>query len=156
MRITIDQGSGDARESEVGGDRIVIGRDPENDLVLDDTLVSRHHAQIERREDGRTYVSDLGSTNGTLLNGRRIAAAKPFTSRDIVQVGSTRIGVPGVAQNVTRMASGTVVGEPKRAAGPATMERQVLRRSVEDATKRANVAVMASSVPWSWRWSPWR
>jgi putative serine protease PepD len=142
MRITIDQGSGEVRESDVGVDKIVIGRDPDCDLVLDDTLVSRRHAEIERREDGRTYVSDLGSTNGTLLNGRRIATAEPFTNRDIVQIGSSRIRLPGGGPE-TRLASGTVVGEPKRAAGPATMERQVLRRSVEDATKRANIAVMA-------------
>lgn len=143
MRITVDQGSGEARQIEVAGDRISIGRDPDCDLVLDDTLVSRRHAEIERRADGRTYVSDLGSTNGTLINGRRIATAEPLTSRDTLQVGGARILLATAAPDETRLASGTVVGEANRAPGPATMERQVLRRSVDDATKRANLAVRA-------------
>lgn len=143
MRITVDHGSGEARETEVAGDRIVIGRDPDCEVVLDDTLVSRRHTQVEQREDGRFYVSDLGSTNGTLLNGRRITGAEPVTSRDTIQVGSARIRLPASGPEEIRSGSETVVGLPKRAPGPATMERQVLRRSVDDATRRANVAVMA-------------
>lgn len=141
MRLTIE-GSGQTRQLEVAGDKVVIGRDPECEVVLDDSLVSRRHAEIERRSDGVTYVTDLGSTNGTLVGGRRISASQAVTDRDTVQIGSSRLRLAEAIGNETRVAGGTVVAQPVQP-GPATMERQVLRRSVESASKRANVAVAA-------------
>ncbi len=62
-----------------------IGRAEDNTVVVDDRWVSRYHAQI-RREEGRYLVVDLGSKNGTLLNGRRLAAPTPLADGDQVQV----------------------------------------------------------------------
>ena len=50
-----------------------IGRAPDNDLVLDDLIVSRYHAELRSTPDGRYEIADLGSHNGTYLNGRRSA-----------------------------------------------------------------------------------
>jgi pSer/pThr/pTyr-binding forkhead associated (FHA) protein len=47
---------------------LTVGRDEEADIRVDEALVSRHHARIERRE-GRYFVLDLGSTNRTRVNG---------------------------------------------------------------------------------------
>jgi len=50
---------------------VTIGRDPENGIVLDHTAISRFHARITCEKD-QYFVHDLGSTNGTYLNGRRV------------------------------------------------------------------------------------
>jgi ABC-type multidrug transport system ATPase subunit/pSer/pThr/pTyr-binding forkhead associated (FHA) protein len=65
--------------------RISIGRLPGNDVVLDDLLVSRRHAELLRT--GRGWeIRDLGSGNGTFVNGRRVAAA-PIAVGDVVGIG---------------------------------------------------------------------
>jgi hypothetical protein len=62
----------DRREIGLGPEPLAIGRDPQNDLVLDDRRVSRRHAEIRLRL-GRYTLYDLQSTNGTYVNGRRVA-----------------------------------------------------------------------------------
>jgi len=52
-----------------------IGRAPDNDLVVGDLSVSRHHAELKARPDGRYEIADLGSHNGTYLNGQPILQA---------------------------------------------------------------------------------
>jgi pSer/pThr/pTyr-binding forkhead associated (FHA) protein len=56
--------------------------------IVDDAFVSQLHARIFRQDDG-VWVEDLGSTNGTFLNGRRITTIEPVAKGDRVQVGST-------------------------------------------------------------------
>ncbi|MGC9335648.1 MAG: FHA domain-containing protein [Anaerolineae bacterium] len=64
---------------------ITIGRWEDNDVVVDDRWVSRHHAQIQRM--GEQYViKDLDSKNGTFVNGRRISGPTILTDGDEVQV----------------------------------------------------------------------
>lgn len=65
----------------------VIGRSSSCSLALDDALVSRRHASIERRADG-LYVEDLDSRNGVLVNGLKIEGAKRLAHRDQVTVGA--------------------------------------------------------------------
>lgn len=60
------------RRVALTGEPLTIGRDPDNDLVLDDRRVSRRHAEIRLRL-GRYTLYDLQSTNGTYVNGRRVA-----------------------------------------------------------------------------------
>lgn len=64
---------------------IHIGRAPDNDIVIEDKSVSRHHAQITF-EDGHYFVADLNTSNGTLVNKKRILNQK-IEHGDIVQVG---------------------------------------------------------------------
>lgn len=63
-----------------------IGRLAQFELMLDDPSVSRRHAEVRRQGDG-WIVQDLESTNGTYVNGTRVAGAHPLTARDIVQFG---------------------------------------------------------------------
>jgi len=66
-----------------------IGRDADNVVVVDDPFASTHHARLTFR--GRVwYLEDLGSTNGTLLNGRPVQGAVPVGFGDEVAVGQTR------------------------------------------------------------------
>ena len=79
--------------------RSVIGRGSDADVTLDDTGASRHHAQI--LWDGRrAELDDLGSTNGTLLNGQRITkVALPPDS--VIEIGHTRIVFRVLAQSAS-------------------------------------------------------
>ena len=66
---------------------IAIGRATDNDLVLDDDLlVSRHHAQLRALPGGRYELADLGSSNGTFVNGRRIERAE-LEEFDVISIG---------------------------------------------------------------------
>lgn len=67
-------------------DRLTIGRAPENDLAIDDTLVSREHACITR-EIGGFVLSDLRSKNGTWLNGARVSAPVKLRDGDLLRFG---------------------------------------------------------------------
>lgn len=73
----------------LGPDPILIGRDPQNDLVLDDRRVSRKHAEIRLRL-GRYTLYDLQSTNGTYVNGRRVAE-KVLEDGDKISVGGLEL-----------------------------------------------------------------
>ncbi len=68
-----------------------IGRGSENNLVLPDGLASREHAMIRRNASGFCILTDLGSRNGTRLNGRPITSPTQLSSGDIVQIGEHRI-----------------------------------------------------------------
>ncbi len=67
----------------------VIGRSTACDMVLSDPLVSRQHCQITLGMGG-VNLRDLGSTNGTLLNGTKVSES-PLRNQDIIAVGSTRL-----------------------------------------------------------------
>jgi ABC-type multidrug transport system ATPase subunit len=70
-----------------------IGRAPDNDIVVSDLGVSRHHAEL-RNIGGRYQIVDLNSYNGTFVNGQRISAA-PLSEGDIVGVGSSTFHLVG-------------------------------------------------------------
>ncbi|MGW2402178.1 FHA domain-containing protein [Kitasatospora sp. NPDC001664] len=68
-------------------ERVVrIGRSEDNDLVLDDLSVSRHHAELRARPDGRYEIADVGSHNGTFLNGSPVTVAL-VGPEDLVGIG---------------------------------------------------------------------
>ncbi|MET9603570.1 FHA domain-containing protein [Streptomyces sp. NPDC006512] len=71
-----------------------IGRDPGSDLVLDDLVVSRRHAELRALADGTYEITDLGSHNGTYLNGTRVERA-PVTEGDIVGIGHSAFCLVG-------------------------------------------------------------
>jgi ABC-type multidrug transport system ATPase subunit len=72
-------------------DGVSIGRRSENDMVLSGELVSRHHARVAPA-DGRWYVCDLGSMNGTFLNGERLRReSRWLASGDTIAVGGERL-----------------------------------------------------------------
>ena len=67
-----------------------IGREPDNGLCLGDNKLSRHHAVIEAVSGG-WQVRDLGSTNGTGVNGKRISAPLVLKAGDVIELGDTRL-----------------------------------------------------------------
>lgn len=64
----------------------VIGRHPRATIVLDDAFVSSEHAQLSWT-DGRWWVTDLDSTNGTLLNGRDVSVPTGLRFGDVIEIG---------------------------------------------------------------------
>jgi len=65
-----------------------IGRSENNTLVLNDNMVSRQHAMLQFSDAGQYYITDLGSSNGTMVNGTRIAVPVILTPGDQITIGS--------------------------------------------------------------------
>ena len=69
-------------------DVTVLGRSSETDVVLDDPYASEFHMRLVAQDNGIT-LHDLGSTNGTYVNGRRVTAPTQLRRGDTIQVGKT-------------------------------------------------------------------
>jgi hypothetical protein len=78
----------EGRRLVVASGGAVVGRSRECDIVLGDSNVSRRHAELRPGAGGQWTVSDLGSTNGVLVNGRRVSGATPLKSGDHVVFGT--------------------------------------------------------------------
>jgi Protein of unknown function (DUF3662)/FHA domain len=78
---------GGGRRNVLSGNRVVVGRSREADIVLQDPNVSRRHAEL-RRDDGGWQIVDLGSTNGIKVNGRRVNQ-QPLSAGDQITIGVT-------------------------------------------------------------------
>jgi predicted component of type VI protein secretion system len=81
---------GDGKRTVLAGDRVLVGRSRECDLVLEDPNVSRRHAEM-RRSGGRWTVVDLGSTNGVRVNGKRIRGEAPLSPGDQITLGVSKL-----------------------------------------------------------------
>lgn len=81
--------AGKTREVLLGAKPVTIGRGPENEIVIDEPKVSRRHARIEKEGD-EFLVVDLGSTNGSWVQGERVQR-RLLQDNDTVQIGSARI-----------------------------------------------------------------
>ena len=74
---------------DLGGALISIGRASDNDVIVDDALVSRHHCQL-KLQHGAYGLADLGSRNGSWVNGQRVSEVA-LGPGDIIRIGSTEI-----------------------------------------------------------------
>ncbi|HVY48731.1 MAG TPA: FHA domain-containing protein [Minicystis sp.] len=97
----------DTKGALLGDGEVVIGRSSYCSLVLDHASISRVHASV-KLVDGRVEISDLGSTNGTFVRGRRIKGPTAIEPGDDVRVGSQPLFVEVVrsreAADTTRRA----------------------------------------------------
>jgi len=76
---------------------MIIGRDRTADIHLDNKALSRNHARLEKK-GAAIWIADLGSQNGTHVNGEKISEPQLLHNEDIVEVGRYRISVEGVEE----------------------------------------------------------
>jgi len=111
--LVIREGDGAGGEHPLDGE-VILGREPgASGLLLDDPGISRRHAAVRERA-GSITVEDLGSSNGTFVNGERISGEVELADGDEVQLGATVVSVHG-SEAATAFLGG---GAPATAAHP--------------------------------------
>lgn len=125
---------GEGERFELVGDAVTVGRDPVHGIaLLGDKRVSRTHAELHRR-DGQWLLVDVGSRNGTEVNGRPVKR-HPLRDGDRVRVGGTVLTyVAGVDDNATEVDQ---TPDPLPGHRISDRERQVLDLVAEGLTDRA-------------------
>jgi len=88
-RLVWERPGGTAVEFPLEGDSLEVGRDDDVAIRVDEPLVSRRHARLEKREHGWVLV-DLGSTNFTRVNGERIRREQELQDGDELTFGRAR------------------------------------------------------------------
>src|SRR5664280_451617 len=109
------------KQAPITGTTFSIGRAPENDLALEDELVSRQHANLQIDARG-VWIIDQNSSNGVMVGGQRIAPGvwKLLPLNEDIIIGATTLRVEAVSpvpfpsQPVTPAASPTRVAQPRR------------------------------------------
>ena len=86
--LLVTQGNQTGQSAALADGVIMIGRGADCQIILDDDYVSTRHARVVSGENG-IYVEDMGSTNGSYVNGQRITAPTLITMSDTVRIGKT-------------------------------------------------------------------
>jgi hypothetical protein len=87
LEVVAAMGHEPGRAFQIDGG-ITLGRAPDSDIRVDDQFASSHHARVFPR--GRyVYIEDVGSTNGTYLNGRQLKRPEQLSSSDSIRIGDT-------------------------------------------------------------------
>ena len=88
LRLVVRRGPQPNQAFEVSKDVTTLGRDISNDIVVNDRETSRNHLRLMRSGDTLT-IEDLGSTNGTFVNGKRVSGVTPLQNGDMIGLGET-------------------------------------------------------------------
>lgn len=90
--LVMMEGEREGEDFRITKEEFKIGRDPslKCDLVLKDPTVSKEHAKIKLQDDGKIYIYDLGSENGTIVNDEEIKGPKELKDGDIIVIGKTK------------------------------------------------------------------
>ncbi len=85
-RLVVQRGPNPNQIYDLVQDKITIGRSPANEIAITDPEISRKHAQLIRQESGYA-LEDLGSTNGSFVNDRRVVGLTPLHHGDVIDLG---------------------------------------------------------------------
>lgn len=88
FRLTMQRGPLVGKIFELVKESMTIGRDVQNDIVINDAEVSRQHVRFTKLGNGYS-IEDLGSTNGAFINSVRLAGQKSLNSGDVISLGET-------------------------------------------------------------------
>lgn len=154
------------RSVALGGERTVVGRSPEADVVIDDEAVSWNHLEIERRGEV-LMATDLDSRNGTALNGEPLDRPRRLRDGDTLLVGGHRLEVstgsitpvgatvastaPGVALTEEERGTAAALVAPYRSEGafagrPATRAEIAAELSVSERTAQRRLDALAAKL----------
>jgi hypothetical protein len=114
LMLEVVRGNALGAEIEVR-EEFLIGRHASGAGTLGaDLEISRHHARIARAPDGEYVIEDLASTNGTFVNGTRIAAPHPLADGDSIELGDTTLVAhrAGMAAPAASAAADAIAAEP--------------------------------------------
>src|SRR5688572_1867927 len=96
------------------GDQLMIGRDSTNEIVINDAEISRRHARLTF-QGGKYVLEDLGSTNGTFVNGQRLAGPRVLKPGEVVSFGEQIV----LVFEATHFDAGATMVSPRAAAVPS-------------------------------------
>src|SRR5512138_65218 len=105
------------------GDQLVIGRDTSSAIAINDAEVSRKHARLNY-QGGKYVIEDLGSTNGTFVNGQRLVSPVVLKSGDVISLGEQivlmyeALSADAGATMIGRKSARTAVAAPAVQASP--------------------------------------
>ena len=107
------------------GDQLVIGRDSSSAIAINDAEISRKHARLNF-QGGKYVIEDLGSTNGTFVNGQRLVSAVVLKSGDVISLGEQIVLMyealaADAGETVMSARKGAPRPAPAVAAAPASM-----------------------------------
>lgn len=147
MWLTVRNGEDRGKKVELNGEPILIGRDDDCDLVLPDAKVSRRHARLESLGDGTAMLRDLGSSNGTFVNGERVESTL-LRGDEQIQVGETILASSRErsSNGTGRTLFGSTVLGVLRPQSQSAVHRLMLQRSVRRATILASAAVAVAGI----------
>jgi len=100
------------------GDQLTIGRDATNEIVINDAEISRRHARLTF-QGGKYVLEDLGSTNGTFVNGQRLAGPRVLKAGEVVSFGEQIV----LVFEATTIDSGATMISPRAAAAVPSAPR---------------------------------
>jgi pilus assembly protein CpaF len=119
--ITLAEKGGDSQQLEFAQDEVTIGRLAGNDIVLAKGNVSKNHCRLVAK-DGKFLLVDLGSTNGTFVNGKRVAGQLVVKPSDAIFVGDYVLHVEAPGARVEGAATPALVRAPLHPAAPLPAE----------------------------------
>ena len=134
--LLVTSSSGQQRRMPIPRNGLVLGRrDQLGPPFSTDDLVSRDHASIRRYGDGLVEVADLGSTNGTYINGKRVNAPTPMSSSDVLRLGHIELRLEPDRDTVTGSAVKTPAEEQILNSARAAYASKDLQASAEGFSK---------------------
>lgn len=147
VTLTITSGEDQGKTFRLtDGETKVVGRGSKSDIILRDACISRQHSRF-RLENGGCYVMDMGSRNGTAVNGRKISEEVRLADDDLVEFGTTKAEVrirtgPELARPAAKPAPTAPTPQMEAPTIRANFEPQPPRKSVAEDTEESVRAVL--------------